>query len=46
MNEYVELSKDYSTDKSREFVNGVLDNLSKSLMEENKLVKSGRGLID
>ncbi len=46
MNEYVELSKDYSTDKSREFVNGVLDNLSKSLTEENKLVKSGRGLID
>jgi N utilization substance protein B len=46
MNEYVELAKDYSTDKSREFINGILDNLSKSLFAENKIVKSGRGLVE
>lgn len=46
MNEYVELSKDYSTDKSREFINGVLDNVSKTLLEKNEIKKSGRGLIE
>jgi N utilization substance protein B len=46
MNEYVDLSKDYSTDKSREFINGVLDNVSKSLAQKNEIKKSGRGLID
>jgi len=35
MNEYVDISKVYSTDKSREFVNGVLDNLRKALEKEN-----------
>ena len=34
MNEYVDISKAYSTDKSREFVNGVLDNLRKALEKE------------
>ena len=34
MNEYVDISKSYSTDKSREFVNGVLDNLRKELEKE------------
>lgn len=34
MNEYVDISKAYSTDKSREFVNGVLDNLLKALSKE------------
>lgn len=34
MNEYVDISKIYSTDKSREFVNGVLDNLQKALAKE------------
>lgn len=34
MNEYVDISKIYSTDKSREFVNGVLDNLHKALSKE------------
>ena len=46
MNEYVEISKDYSTDKSREFINGVLDNVSKTLLEKNEIKKSGRGLIE
>lgn len=34
MNEYVDISKVYSTDKSREFVNGVLDNLLKALRKD------------
>jgi len=46
INEYVEISKSYSTDKSREFVNGVLDKLMKNLQADDKLVKTGRGLID
>lgn len=44
LNEYVELSKMYSTDKSREFVNGVLDKLLKQLEDNGKIVKEGRGL--
>lgn len=44
LNEYVELSKTYSTDKSREFVNGVMDKLLKQLEAEGKIVKEGRGL--
>ncbi|HMW38844.1 MAG: transcription antitermination factor NusB [Saprospiraceae bacterium] len=46
LNEYVELAKMYSTDKSQEFVNGVLDRLLKGLQEENKIIKEGRGLLD
>lgn len=34
INEYVDISKQYSTDKSREFVNGVLDNLHKALAKD------------
>ena len=34
INEYVDISKSYSTDKSREFINGVLDNLHKALARE------------
>lgn len=44
LNEYVELSKTYSTDKSKEFVNGVLDKLLKQLESEGKIIKEGRGL--
>lgn len=44
MNEYVELAKNYSTVKSKEFVNGVLDKLLKEMMESGKIVKEGRGV--
>ncbi len=44
LNEYVELSKVYSTSKSKEFINGVLDRLQNKLTEEGKIAKSGRGL--
>ena len=45
MNEYIELSKYYSTDKSRNFINGILDKALKDLKKENKIIKVGRGLI-
>ncbi len=46
INEYIELAKDYSTPKSGQFINGVLDVVSARLMKENIIKKSGRGLID
>ena len=46
INEYIEISKFYSTPESRRFVNGMLDRLSTMLKEEGKLVKTGLGLVD
>lgn len=46
INEYIELAKNYSTPKSRQFVNGILDVISKELQESGEIRKSGRGLID
>jgi len=46
INEYIEISKKYSTPKSKQFVNGILDVLSKDLESEGLIKKSGRGLID
>lgn len=39
LNEYIEIAKNYSTDKSGTFINGVLDNIVGQLKEENKLIK-------
>ncbi len=44
-NEYIELSKFFSTLKSGNFINGVLDKIINKLKEEKRIVKSGRGLI-
>jgi N utilization substance protein B len=44
INEYVEISKNYSTDKSKEFLNGILDRLMKKFTQEGIVVKEGRGL--
>lgn len=46
INEYIELSKNYSTPKSKQFVNGVLDVLAVELKDKGIIKKSGRGLID
>lgn len=46
INEYIELAKNYSTPKSRQFVNGILDVMSKELKSAGSVKKSGRGLID
>jgi N utilization substance protein B len=45
LNEYLEISKFYSTSKSNVFINGVLDKVVLQLKEEKKIVKTGRGLI-
>ncbi|MEM6724840.1 MAG: transcription antitermination factor NusB [Bacteroidota bacterium] len=44
LNEYVDISKLYSTPKSKEFINGILDKLMKELHQEGKINKEGRGL--
>ena len=44
INEYVGLAKDYSTDKSKRFINGILDRLMKDLTEQGLINKEGRGL--
>ena len=46
INEYLELSIEYSTPKSSIFVNGVLDRLVKKYKKDNRLNKAGRGLIE
>lgn len=46
INEYIELTKDYSTPKSRQFINGILDVIAKDLSDKGLIKKSGRGLID
>jgi len=46
LNEYIEISKQYSSPKSNTFINGILDAVVKDLRSKNKLAKTGRGLIE
>jgi N utilization substance protein B len=46
LNEFLEIAKQYSTDKSKDFINGILDRLMKKLMEEGLIKKEGRGLLE
>lgn len=39
INEYIDLAKEYSTPQSGQFINGILDNIHKDLVKENKLHK-------
>jgi N utilization substance protein B len=43
--EYIDIAKFYSTRKSSEFINGVLDKIVKVLQKEEKFAKAGRGLM-
>lgn len=45
LNEYIEISKFYSTPKSNGFINGILDNAIERLSKEGKINKIGRGLM-
>lgn len=45
LNEYIDLSKYYSTQKSKTFINGILDSVLKTMKESGEIKKSGRGLI-
>lgn len=46
LNEYIEISKFYSTPKSNGFINGVLDKAIHRLTSEDKILKVGRGLMN
>lgn len=46
LDEYIEISKTYSSPKSGAFINGVLDKAVALLKDTNEIVKSGRGLIE
>ena len=46
INEYVEISKYYSTHNSKIFVNGLLDRIIQEMIKSGEIVKSGRGLIE
>ncbi|WP_431136030.1 transcription antitermination factor NusB [Psychroserpens mesophilus] len=45
INEYLEIAKEYSTPKSSNFINGILDKIVKEYEAENKFNKVGRGLL-
>jgi len=45
LNEYIEISKYYSTPKSCNFINGMLDSILIDFKKENKINKQGRGLM-
>ncbi len=44
IDEYIELSKEFSSDRSRLFINGILDKMVLELRSQGKINKSGRGL--
>lgn len=46
INEAIEIAKKYSTSKSGRFVNGILDAVLESLSADNRITKTGRGLLD
>jgi N utilization substance protein B len=46
INEYLEISKEFSTPKSNSFLNGILDKILAELKAQNKINKVGRGLIE
>ncbi len=46
INEYIDISKIYSTPKSKDFVNGVLDKIKLQLTESGQIKKQGRGLVE
>jgi len=46
MNEYIEISKYYSAEQSRLFINGILDKLVAEFRKNKKIKKLGRGLVE
>jgi len=45
INEYLDIAKEYSTPKSKDFINGVLDSLMREMKTNDQLNKTGRGLL-
>ena len=46
IDEYIELSKEFSSERSRLFINGILDKLLLELRSQGRIKKSGRGLLE
>lgn len=46
LDEYIELSKDYSSPQSKNFINGILDKIVIDYRRDEKIVKTGRGLVE
>jgi N utilization substance protein B len=46
INELIEIAKDFSTDESGKFINGILHRAKDELANAGELNKEGRGLID
>jgi len=46
IDEYIELSKEFSSERSKLFINGILDKLVLELRSHGKIKKSGRGLLN
>lgn len=46
LNEYIDISKEYSTPNSKTFINGVLDKVIAELRQSNRIQKTGRGLME
>ncbi|MEO8588068.1 MAG: transcription antitermination protein NusB [Flavobacteriales bacterium] len=46
LNEYIEIAKAYSTPKSKNFINGVLDKLFTEMRSDGRIQKVGRGLLE
>jgi N utilization substance protein B len=46
LNEYIEISKYYSSAKSKVFINGILDKLIADLKDQKLIKKTGRGLLE
>jgi N utilization substance protein B len=45
INEYLDIAKEYSTPKSKDFINGILDSIMRDLKQNDQLNKTGRGLL-
>jgi transcription antitermination factor NusB len=46
LNEYLDLAREYSTDKSSQFVNGILDKVLRTAQAKGDIQKRGKGLLD
>lgn len=46
INEYIEISKEFSTPKSKQFINGIIDKLAADYRQTGKIIKTGRGLME
>ncbi len=46
MNEYIEIAKHYSTEKSGQFINGILDKVILELTDSKQIKKTGKGLME